>query len=64
MTTNLDQHRIPGKGGRHAQMFSNMGLKLYYMIFLVFFYADFGRFLPKTEDLEPFFRPYLGRKLG
>jgi len=31
---------------------------------LMVFYAYFGRFLPKTKDLEPFFRPELGRKLG
>jgi hypothetical protein len=28
------------------------------------YYADFGRFLPKIEDIEPFLRPYLGGKLG
>jgi hypothetical protein len=46
------------------------GLAHLYALFWVFklnnnilmvFYADFRRFLPKTEDLEPVLRPYLRR---
>jgi hypothetical protein len=32
--------------------------------FLMVFNVVFGGVLPKNEDMEPFFRPDIGRKLG
>jgi hypothetical protein len=47
-----------------APRFSQFWVLKLYNIFLFDFKLVFGRFCPLLEDLEPFLRPDLGRKLG
>jgi hypothetical protein len=47
-----------------AQLFAKFGFSNFIKRFFWIFYADFERFFPKNEDLEPFLRLNLGRKLG
>jgi hypothetical protein len=44
-------------------MFPNVGKKIDYMDFFLYYLADFIEFLSNIEDLEPFFRLDIGRKL-
>jgi hypothetical protein len=55
--------RSPSKRGTHPNIFHLWVLKPYIKIFYCY-YVDFWRILPIFEDLEPFLRPDLGRKLG
>jgi hypothetical protein len=55
----------PGaRNSRVAPRFAQFWVLKLYNIFLFDFKPVFGRFCPLLEDLEPFFRPYLGGKLG
>jgi hypothetical protein len=56
-----------GLGARNSGVvpkFSQFWVLKLYNIFLLDFKLVFGRFCPLLEDLEPFLRPDLGRKLG